>query len=617
MKFTCSRHLVLSLSASSVLATAAFAQWTNDPAVNLPIAAAANDQAVPKVAATADGKTWFGWFDNRAGSYAVYVQCVDAQGNALFAPNGLLVSANPQSTSLVDWDLVTDAQGDALLAFTDTRAGSDLDVYAYKITQAGAFAWGANGVTVSSNNDFEASPQCAELSDGSLAVVWGRSPSGVDGTVRIQRLDANGVAQYAANGLAISGAAGEDPGFPQVVAAESGKYIVTWLRDIGTFASPRHMRAQKFDAAGNAQWGVVPVSVLDNASLSIAYWPDVQSDGAGGAVFGWHVSAGSDFDSYVQKLSSSGTEAFAHNGLKIASAASTLELYPSVAHLAASGDLIVAFERRNTAQSLWGINVQRVSAAGALLFGANGIVLDPIDNTNDSLVRALPFGDGALVFDFHQATPPGPQQNVVAWRLDGAGNLLWGSSPTPLSTAISAKDDLEVVIDSTGIARAGWHDERNDSGDLYAQNIDVDGTLGNGSPCEWSNYCVTSPNSVGPGALIGASGSTSVALDSLVLNATGCPLNKPCLFFYGPNATAGVPFKNGVLCISGGFYRLPVTNTGAGGSPSAALDIANPPAIGGQITAGSIWRFQLWYRDPIAPPAGANLSDALSVTFCQ
>ena len=41
----------------------------------------------------------------------MYVQCVDAQGNALFAPNGLLVSSNPQSTSLVDWDLVTDAQG--------------------------------------------------------------------------------------------------------------------------------------------------------------------------------------------------------------------------------------------------------------------------------------------------------------------------------------------------------------------------------------------------------------------------------------------------------------------------------------------------------------------------
>lgn len=608
---------VLSLLGPSLLAGVAAAQWSNSPNTNLGVGVAANDQAVPKVAAANDGKTWFGWFDDRSGSYAVYVQCLDGQGNALLPANGLLVSANPQSTSLVDWDLVADSQGNALLAFTDTRAGSDLDVYAYKISQAGAFLWGANGITLSANNDYEASPQCAALTDDSLVVVWGRSPSGADGSVRIQRIDATGVVQYPANGLAISGAAGEDPGFPQVVASDSGKYIVAWLRDIGSFASPRHLRAQKFDSAGVAQWGSAPVSVLDNASLSIAYWPDVKPDGAGGAVFAWHVSVGSDFNSYVQRLSASGVEAFAHNGLRIANAANVLELYPSVAFLPDSGDLMVAFERRNTSQSQWGVNVQRVSAAGALVFGADGVVLDPIDSTNDSFVRALPFGDGALVFCFHQATPPGPQQNVVAWRLDGAGNSLWGSNPTPLSTAISSKDDLEVVIDSTGIARAGWHDDRNDSGDLYAQNVDVDGTLGNGSMCEWSSYCLTSPNSVGPGAWISASGSTSVALNSLVLKATGCPPNKSCIFFYGPNATAGLPFDNGFLCVSGGFYRLPVTNTGAGGAPSTALDVTHPPAAAGQITAGSTWRFQLWYRDPTMPPAGVNLSDGLSVNFCQ
>lgn len=607
---------LLGLAFVASLQSSAAAQWSNDPLVNLGVGVAANDQAVPKVASTADGKTWFGWFDNRSGSYAVYVQCLDAQGNALLPANGLLVSANPQSTSLVDWDLVVDSQGNALLAFTDTRAGADLDVYAYKITQAGAFAWGANGITLSANNDFEASPQCAALTDDSLVVVWGRSPSGADGTVRIQRIDASGAVQYPANGLAITGAPGEDPGFCQVIAAEAGKYIVAWLRDIGSFASPRHLRAQKFDSAGSALWGAAPVNVLDNASLSIAYWPEVKPDGAGGAVFAWHVSVGSDFNSYVQRLNTSGVEAFAHNGLRIANAANVLELYPSVAYLPASGELMVAFERRNSTQSQWGINVQRVSAAGALVFGTDGLVLEPIDTKHEFFVRAVPFGDGVEVFCFDEPTGSVLQQRLVGWRLDGAGNSLWGAAPTVLSSNLSAKDDPEVVTDSSGVTRIGWHDERNDSGDLYAQNIDVDGTLGNGSPCGWSNYCLTSPNSVGSGALISASGSASVALNSLVLKASGCPLNKSCLFFYGPNATAGTPFQNGFLCVSGGFYRLPVTNTGPSGAPQTVLDITNPPAIGGQITAGSTWRFQLWYRDPIAPPAGVNLSDALAVTFC-
>jgi hypothetical protein len=36
----------------------------------------------------------------------------------------------------------------------------------------------------------------------------------------------------------------------------------------------------------------------------------------------------------------------------------------------------------------------------------------------------------------------------------------------------------------------------------------------------------------------------------------------------------------------------------------------------GQITAGSTWNFQFWFRDPVAGGASFNLSDGLEVTFC-
>jgi hypothetical protein len=35
-----------------------------------------------------------------------------------------------------------------------------------------------------------------------------------------------------------------------------------------------------------------------------------------------------------------------------------------------------------------------------------------------------------------------------------------------------------------------------------------------------------------------------------------------------------------------------------------------------QITAGSTWNFQFWFRDPVAGGASFNLSDGLGVTFC-
>ena len=57
-------------------------------------------------------------------------------------------------------------------------------------------------------------------------------------------------------------------------------------------------------------------------------------------------------------------------------------------------------------------------------------------------------------------------------------------------------------------------------------------------------------------------------------------------------------------------------STGSLGQASYAVDNTNPPQPSGQITAGSTWNFQFWYRDPAAGGADFNLSDGLEVTFC-
>lgn len=148
--------------------------WPSDPDVNLPIGELAGAQSVVKSAASPDGSVWFGWFDNASGSYQVRVQRVDFLGNETFAHNGLVVSAHPQSTSLNDWDMIADAQGNAVLVFNDTRAGSDRDIYAYRISPGGQFLWGPHGVTISANDDFEPDPRVVQTSTGEFVVVWPR-----------------------------------------------------------------------------------------------------------------------------------------------------------------------------------------------------------------------------------------------------------------------------------------------------------------------------------------------------------------------------------------------------------------------------------------------------------
>jgi hypothetical protein len=45
------------------------------------------------------------------------------------------------------------------------------------------------------------------------------------------------------------------------------------------------------------------------------------------------------------------------------------------------------------------------------------------------------------------------------------------------------------------------------------------------------------------------------------------------------------------------------------------LDNTSPPSAATQITAGSTWNFQAWFRDPAAGGAFFNLSDGLNLTF--
>ena len=49
------------------------------------------------------------------------------------------------------------------------------------------------------------------------------------------------------------------------------------------------------------------------------------------------------------------------------------------------------------------------------------------------------------------------------------------------------------------------------------------------------------------------------------------------------------------------------------GFTSRALDLSSPLGSGGAVAPGETWGFQLWYRD--STPGGANLSDAIEVTF--
>ncbi|MFT7679783.1 MAG: hypothetical protein ACI8QC_003788, partial [Planctomycetota bacterium] len=132
--------------------------------------------------------------------------------------------------------------------------------------------------------------------------------------------------------------------------------------------------------------------------------------------------------------------------------------------------------------------------------------------------------------------------------------------------------------------------------------------------CVGGNYCETSPNTAGDGAIMCSSGSSSITANDLVLSCSGLPTNQFGIFFYGPDQVQ-LPFGNGVRCVGGQLFRLPVLHSGAEGIFSYAFDSQNPLEPSGQVAAGQVWNFQAWYRDPAAAGASFNVSDAHAILF--
>lgn len=206
-----------------------------------------------------------------------------------------------------------------------------------------------------------------------------------------------------------------------------------------------------------------------------------------------------------------------------------------------------------------------------------------------------------------------------AWQvrqIHGGGTGFRCQDSLPVEFGLAGETSIEMlVIDWPSGLQETYTDLAAD-----VEHVLVEGS-GGGCPPP-TGYCLTSPNSAGPGATLSASGSTHLAANDLVLHATGTPPGHFALFFYGPEQVQ-LPFFDGYLCVGVGATGLlripPPALTDGAGNLSRHVDYGTHPmnAGDGQIRPGDRWNFQLWYRDPSGPlGTGSNTSDALSVVFC-
>jgi hypothetical protein len=512
---TVSPRRVAAALVASAFAIPVQAQWPIDPAQNLLIANKINEQTQSKIKPLAGGGSYISWFDNAAGGYDVYLQRLDADGVAQWPANGVLI-ADRSFSSTQDYGLDVDGDGNAVLAFRDDRFGG-VHITVNIITPDGTLAWGSNGVQATLNGSSPNSPRVAALSDGSYVVGWSEGNA-----TKLQRLDSKGQPQWIAGGIALTPSNGMGSySLSDIQSSDNGSAIILIVRPVTTFTSNKHLYSQKFDAAGNALWNSgSPRIIYDSGSVQNGYFPTFISDGAGGAAYGWYENS-NPRNCYVQRVNAAGDEVFPHGGVAVATSV-VIRLSPAFAYNAATGDIFMFYIETNAAQSMWSINSQKFNSAGARQWSDAGKLLVPLSGNQPSFLQSVIAGDGAMAFCFDRSG----NAQVIGTRLDGAGNFVWPGNVIPVCSVLSGKSRLAATLDSQGSALLSWGDGRNitinnPGNDIYAQNVNQDGTLG--------------PISTGkPGDI---NGDDIVDVDDLlaVINAWGeCKKGKDCIADISP-----------------------------------------------------------------------------------
>lgn len=473
--------LSLILISLCLISTVGHAQWSSDPTVNLSICDTSGNQELPKVVTTSDGGCYVTWFDTREGGYRVYMQKLNAQGVKQWGTNGLLISANPQNSSLVDYDLAVDDSNYAVVVFTDIRSGGQIEPFAYRISPQGVFVWGSNGVALStSSSTFQPNPKVVCTSDGNFVFAW--IFSSTPRKVALQKLNAAGTMQWGTDPILVSGTGTELLDYPNIVRSDSGGVILMMSGYTGTFISPQNYRiyTQKYSPAGTPLWGAVPDTVYALGRVSGFFVPRLIPDGSNGAFYVWHDdrnSTGSSF-SHVQHVTSNRTKLFPINGSAGSTLPGRLHNDAWVAYTPLTGETYMFwYETNSSTQSVYGVYGQKFSSGGARMWPDSGMALRPLGGGQPSFIRCFAKDSSAVVFFLDGVNVT---TNLVrGFRVDRNGNLQWGGTIKDVSSVSSGKGRLSGAFTASGTSLLAWADKRLDGNGIYAQNVHSDGSLGN------------------------------------------------------------------------------------------------------------------------------------------
>lgn len=284
------------------------------------------------------------------------------------------------STSELDrFDIASDANGNAFIIWKDNPSYSEGDIFVLKVDAGGRVAWPNGGLqfTNTENPGYVRggfNQRIISDGDGGALAIWVQAVLSDDGRkitrqdLYTQRINNDGETLWEPEGVLVAKMAQE----PRLIGDTLDSMLVFW-EDL------RAVYAQRLDATGSTTWPEAGITVGQAGEPHNIMYYYSAGDGADGAVVVWNYTENGNKFLRAQRLDAGGMKLWGANGIKMSSVPPYWADYSTPARVSpdGSGGFIVSLAAGEHIKDKTSSYVQRISAEGDILWGEEGIRLNP------------------------------------------------------------------------------------------------------------------------------------------------------------------------------------------------------------------------------------------------
>jgi subtilisin-like proprotein convertase family protein len=413
---------------------------------------ASNGQFRPKIISDYNGGAIIVWAKNGGGFYGydLYAQRIDADGNLLWNPNGVAVAVSNATDSF--HEIIPDGNGGVIITWSRLPSiGSQTDIYAQKVDADGNVLWAANGVEVCTAAESQSWPKLISDSNGGAIIAWEDSRNGIGtGDIYAQRISENGTAQWTADGIPVCAEQSYQTE-TQICSDGNGGAIIVW-EDHRTSESAIY--AQRINSAGEVQWTADGIFLSPPSTACTK--PIICYENSGSAYIAWVTEVQvMETDIGSQKIDLDGNLLWGTDGVDIC-VASGSQVEMSLMNNLAGGIVIAWQDQRNNPEG--DIYAQWVDRDGNLKWTVNGVEICDAADVQSYPVLTTDGLAGAIIawWDLRDGSDEDVYaQNIDYMGLLGTTNYYYQRSNInkPITDAVPTSDTLTIPVLEEGISQ--------------------------------------------------------------------------------------------------------------------------------------------------------------------